>query len=91
MRLNWWRCVKRFNPAQAAPGPRDQCPVRTVGCEHAVVAGEVHPRPGNQRGQAHQKIQRLEHNLRGAVIEAASAEKEKDPCGSFSISWRLRA
>ncbi len=55
----------------APPGPGDQCAVRTVGCEHTVVAGEVHPRPGQQRGQPRQKIQRLEHNVCGAVAVGA--------------------
>jgi hypothetical protein len=36
-----------------------------------VVAGEVHPRPGRQRGQPRQKIQRLEHNVCGAVAVGA--------------------
>ncbi len=67
------RCAQRIAgrrsavAALALPGPGDQCPVRTVGCEHAVVAGEVHPQPGHQRSQPRQKIQRLEHNVCGAV------------------------
>ncbi len=36
-----------------------------------MVAGEVHPRPGHQRGQPRQKIQRLEHNVCGAVAVGA--------------------
>ncbi len=58
----------RTRPAFAPPGPGDQCAVRTVGCELTVVASEVHPWPGHQRGQARQKIQRLEHNVGGAVV-----------------------
>jgi len=36
-------CPGSVCPTLAPPGPGDQCAVRTVGCEHAVVAGEVHP------------------------------------------------
>ena len=36
-----------------------------------MVAGEVHPRPGHQRGEVRQKIQRLEHNVCGAVAVGA--------------------
>ncbi len=49
----------RTCPALAPPGLGDQCAVRTVGCEHTVVASEVHPWAGHQRGQPRQKIQRL--------------------------------
>jgi hypothetical protein len=55
-------------PALIPPGPGDQCAVRTVVGEHTVVAGEIHPWPGHQRGQSHQKIQRLEHKVCGAVV-----------------------
>lgn len=33
-----------------------------------MVAGEVHPRLGHQRGQVRQTIQRLEHNVCGSVV-----------------------
>jgi len=41
------------------------CDLRTVGREHTVVVGEVHPPLGHQRGQPRQKTQRLEHKVCG--------------------------
>ena len=49
----------------ADPGNnRGACTVR----EHAVVAGEIHPWAGHQRGQASRKIQRFVHNVCGVVV-----------------------
>ncbi len=60
------RCAQRIDPALGRRGHigfgaarpalapsrlRDQCPVRTVGREHIMVAGEIHLRPGHQGGQ----------------------------------------
>jgi len=45
--------------------------VRTVGCEYAVVAREVYPWAGHQCGELGQKVQRLEHDVRGAVVVAS--------------------
>ena len=52
----------------APPRPGHPRPVPAVRGEHAVLAGEVHPRLGHQRSQPGEKIQRLEQHVRGAVF-----------------------
>ena len=47
-----------------------------VGCEHTVVVGEVRPWPGHPGGQPRQKIQRLAHNLCGAVVVRARVKNQ---------------
>ena len=42
--------------------------VTSARCEHAMVAPEVHPWPGHQRGEPGQKVQLLEHDVGGAVV-----------------------
>ncbi len=50
------------------PGARhDLCAPAMVGSEDTVKACEVHPGSGCQGGQAGEKIQRLEHDMRGAI------------------------
>ena len=38
-----------------------------VGCQHAMKADQVQPRPGHQRGQALHELQRRHHQVGGAV------------------------
>ena len=35
--------------------------------KHTVVAGQIHPGAGDQRRQAGNEIQRLQHHMRGAI------------------------
>jgi hypothetical protein len=48
------------NPTAAALARHDQSPESMIRGKHAVVARQVHSRARHQRGQAGQKIQRLE-------------------------------
>ena len=60
-RIASWRSVGGRTSALAAsapPGPADQRAVRTVEREHTMEAGEVHLRPGHQRGQARLHLSR---------------------------------
>ncbi len=53
--------------ALAAPGGSDQCPVLAVGCEHAVEAGQIHSRFGNQGSEAGNKVERFEDHVGRSV------------------------
>ena len=47
-----------------------------IGREHAMVAREIHTRIGYQRGQPRDKVERLEHHMRGAIPGGAVGEQE---------------
>jgi len=57
-------------PAACAAG--DLRAPAAVGGEHAMEAGEVDPRPGNERGEPRDEIQRLEDHVCGAVTIGGS-------------------
>ena len=59
--------------APAPPGLGHQCPVGAVGRENAVVAGQIHPRPGHQRAQPREQIQRLWQSVSRARNESLTA------------------
>ena len=42
-----------------------------VGGEQPVVANEVYPEAGHQGGQARHEVQRVEHQMGGAIAEGA--------------------
>jgi hypothetical protein len=58
--------------AFASFGRRDLDPVFAVRSKHAVEAGEVDPRFGNQRSKPGQKIQRLEDDVHGCTNAAGA-------------------
>ncbi|MCP5472343.1 MAG: MBL fold metallo-hydrolase [Sinobacteraceae bacterium] len=57
----------RLAPPLAPMRRRDGCAQPTVRCEHTVVPGQVHPRRRHQCREPCDEIQRLQHNVRGAV------------------------
>ena len=60
------RCRRR----RRTPAPlrrRHLRPILTVRRKHAVIPRQVHPRLRHQRREARHQIQRLQHNVRGAI------------------------
>ena len=58
------RCLQRAGSASCRGDASAKMAVR---CEHAVKAREVHARPGHEGCQAGKEVERLEHDLGGAV------------------------